>query len=137
MRITDTLRVEHAVFLALFDQVEQMLPHLQTLAEIKVIGRLLGPLLHKHGETEENLAFSALNHILDEKQPFERLHLDHQEKSDLLTQLADASDLIEAQHLLRTAIVLLHAHFLYEDQIAFPQMEKALQNESLEILGNV
>ncbi|MBI5685408.1 MAG: hemerythrin domain-containing protein [Verrucomicrobia bacterium] len=136
MRITDILRTEHTVFVAAFDQIEQMLPQLQTLAEVKLIGRLLEPLLHQHGEKEENLAYSALIHILTEKQPFERLHLDHQEKSDLLAQLAVAPDITEARHLLRTAIVMLRVHFLYEDQVAFPLMEKALQKESLETLGN-
>ena len=137
MRITDRLRVEHGVFLAIFDQVEQMLPKLQTLDEVKVIGRLLEPLLHQHSDLEENLAFSALNHIQKETQPFERLHLDHQEKNDLLTQVAKAGGVTEARHLLRTAMVLMRVHFSYEDQTAFPLMEKALQDESLETLGNV
>ncbi|MCX6899894.1 MAG: hemerythrin domain-containing protein [Verrucomicrobia bacterium] len=137
MRITDALSTEHAVFLAAFDQVEQMMPYVQTLGEVKVIGRLLEPLLHRHGEKEEHLAFSALNHILKDRQPFERLHLDHQEKDNLLAQLAGAGNLAEAQHLLRMAIVMLRVHFLYEEQVAFPLMEKALQDESLEALSRV
>ncbi|MFA6561304.1 MAG: hemerythrin domain-containing protein [Verrucomicrobiia bacterium] len=137
MRITDALSTEHAIFVAAFDQVEHVMPYVKTLAEVKLIGRLLEPLLHKHGEKEEHLAFSALNHIVKDRQPFERLHLDHQEKDNLLAQLAGAGNVAEAKDLLRMAIVMLRVHFRYEEQIAFPLMEKALQDESLETLGNV
>ena len=51
---------EHRVFLTVFDHVERVLPTVKTAGEVALLGRVLGELLHNHGQTENDLAYVAL-----------------------------------------------------------------------------
>jgi hemerythrin-like domain-containing protein len=103
MKITDILVVEHAVFRAFFDDVESVLPSLKTVAEIKLLARLAEMRLRCHGESEQNLAYTALDHMLKEKGHLGRLYSEHREMDARMEQVQRTDDLAEARRLLKSA----------------------------------
>jgi len=137
MNITEVLVTEHAVFLTVFDQIEQALPKLKRLEEAKMLAGLVEALLQDHGDAETNLAFVALDHALDQKGRLDRLHEDHDEIDDHLRQVKTAATLPEAQRLLTAALLASRKHFRREELTVFPLIEKVLQQETLAKLGRV
>ncbi len=135
MKITDILTTEHAVFCALFDQIERTLPHLKSVGEIRTIASLLETLLRNHGDIEQNLAYAPLDHMLEEKKQLTRLFSDHREMDARMKEVQAATDEAKAKRLLLAALVMSRQHFLFEEQTLFPTVEKVLSAESLEQLG--
>jgi hemerythrin-like domain-containing protein len=137
MTIIDGLVAEHRVFLMLFDQMERALPGIKTVDEIALLCRLLEAPLHNHGGAETDLAYIALDHILRQQNRLNRLYHDHQEIDGLLKKVEEIKDLPKARTQLKVALDACRAHFREEEQTVFPLIEKALQRETLEILGKV
>jgi hemerythrin-like domain-containing protein len=133
--ITDALISEHQFFKDLFDQLEGLLPGLKTSTEVRLFAALLERLLRSHADAEDNLAYIALDHALDDQGHLERLHHEHQEIDDRLRRAQTATDFEEARHLLQTAIAASRDHFLYEEQNIFPLLERVLQPDTLKALG--
>jgi hemerythrin-like domain-containing protein len=129
------LVAEHRVFLTVFDHVERILPAVRTTGEVAVLCRLIGELLHAHGQTENDLAYIALDHILAEHRQPTRLYHDHQEIDDLLKEIAKIRDLPKARAQLVAALNACRAHFEDEERVVFPLIERALQPETLRVLG--
>jgi hypothetical protein len=48
MTITDALRTEHAIYLRVFDEIEQALPSLTTPSEVTTMARIIEGLLQNH-----------------------------------------------------------------------------------------
>jgi hypothetical protein len=133
--ILEGLVAEHRVFLTVFDHIERDLPDVRTTGEIALLCRLLQGLLHNHGQTETDLAYIALDHILAEHRANTRLYHDHEEIDGLLKHIATVSDLTQARAQLLAALDACRAHFNDEERVVFPLIAKALQPETLEILG--
>ena len=137
MTIIDGLVAEHRVFLTLFDQVERALPGVKTVDEIALMCRLLEAPLRDHGGAETDLAYIALDHILHQQNHLTRLHHDHEEIDGLLKRVEGIKDLQKARTRLKAALNACRAHFSEEERTVFPLIEKALQLETLQILGKV
>jgi hemerythrin-like domain-containing protein len=137
MTILEGLVAEHRVFLMVFDQIEQALPGVKTREEITLVCRILAGLLHNHGEEENDLAYIALDHILKDHNQHARLYHDHQEIDGLLKAVEKTKDLAEARARLKAALDACRAHFNEEERLVFPLIEKALQQETLQVLGRV
>ena len=137
MKITELLIAEHTLFCSVFDHIELTLPDLKTLGEARLMGRLVETLLRAHAKTEEELAYTALDHVLHEKGQLDRLHLDHHEIDAHLKQVQNAKKVGEARHLLQEALAATRAHFHHEERTVFPLIEKVLQGETLVKLGEV
>ena len=135
MRITEVLTTEHAIFRVMFDYTDRVLPDLKTITEIKLLAQLAEQMLHGHGESEQNLAYAALDHMLKDKGHLGRLYTEHREMDARFEQVHRSDDLEEARSLLKSAIIMSREHFLYEEQVLFPLIERVLQDESLEKLG--
>ena len=133
--ITQTLVLEHRIFRTVFDQVERAFPHVGSAQEVKLLARVVEGLLHEHGETEKNLAYSALDHVLNEDGRLNRLHQDHHEIDEHFKRVHQAKDLAEAQRLLKQGLAATREHFRREEQIVFPFLEQVLQPETLGTLG--
>jgi len=133
--ITDALVTEHRVFLTVFDQVERALPKLDTLAEAKLLGTLVEDLLHGHADAETNLAYAALDHVLEEKGQLDRMNQDHDEIDARLKQVQTARDLAEGRRLLKAALKASREHFRHEEETVFPLIERVLRRETLLSLG--
>jgi hemerythrin-like domain-containing protein len=133
--IIKALVMEHAVFCAVFDQFERVLARLGSEQEAKLLATVAEGLLSSHAETEKNLAYSVLDHVLKEDDRLNRLHQDHHEIDEHFKRVHRASELAEAQRLLKKALVATREHFRREEDIVFPFLERVLQPETLETLG--
>jgi hemerythrin-like domain-containing protein len=135
MKITEVLSAEHTIFLRVFDQIEKALPGVTTLNEVRTFGSVVEGLLEGHAETERNMAYIALDHVLADKDSLDRLHHEHDEIDDGLKRVFAATDCARACSCLRAALDASRKHFRYEEKHIFPLLEFSLRGETLEKLG--
>ena len=133
--ITSTLVLEHAIYSALFDQIENVLPGLNSAGEVKALAMVVEGLLGKHAETETNLAYAALDHVLAEKGNIGRLHQEHKEIDNNFKRVHGANNPAKAQRFLKQALAASREHFRYEEQVVFPLLERVLPGKVLDDLG--
>lgn len=133
--ITKVLIMEHAVFSDVFDQIERVLTTSPSAPEVKVLASVVEGLLRGHGDTETNLAYSALDHALADREALNRLYEDHHEIDDHFKRIHHAADAAEAQRLLKKALAATRAHFRREEETVFPMLEQTLQPDTLLTLG--
>jgi hemerythrin-like domain-containing protein len=136
IKITEALIAEHSVFCALFENIERSLPGMKTVAEIRLAAGLIEGLLVHHRDTETELAYVALDHLLADKGRLDRLNQDHEEISAQLRLARSAKDCGEAKRLLKEALDASRAHFQFEEDSVFPLIGKLLQDVTLEQLGD-
>jgi hemerythrin-like domain-containing protein len=118
-----------------FDQIERALPSLNTPAEIGTMARIVEGLLEGHAKSETDMAYLALDHVLEQDGELKRMHQEHQEIDDRLRKVHAAKTCAEARRLLKAAITVSREHFRGEERSVFPLLEKALQEETLLELG--
>ncbi len=135
MKITEALIAEHNIFLGVFDQIEHALPSLTTSAEVMTMARIVEGMLEGHAKSETNLAYLALDHVMEHNGELKRMHQDHHEIDDRLRQVHTANTCAEARRLLKTAITASREHFRGEERSVFPLLEQVLQEETLAELG--
>jgi len=70
--ITDALVAEHRVFAEIFDQIEDCIPQVTTVAEVKLLAKLVERMLQGHAQTENDLAYSALDQVLGDTAVLDR-----------------------------------------------------------------
>jgi len=133
--ITSTLILEHAVYGTVFEQIERVLPGVNSTQEIRVLATVVEGLLGKHAETETNLAYAALDHVLAEKGQIGRLHQEHKEIDNNFKRVHGASSPAEARRFLQQALAASREHFRYEEQVVFPLLERVLPGRALDDLG--
>jgi hemerythrin-like domain-containing protein len=136
MKITEALVAEHTIFLSVFDQIEQGLPSLTTPVEVSTMASLIERLLEGHAKTETNLAYLALDHVLEHNGELKRMHQDHHEIDDRLRKVHTARTCAEARRLLKSAIAASREHFQCEERSVFPLLERSLREETLTELGS-
>jgi len=135
--VTQALVLEHTVFRTVFDQVERLLPMTESVPEVQRLSGLVEGLLRQHGETEKDLAYSALDHVLEENGRLNRLHQDHREIDEHFKRIRRADELIQARQLLTQALAATREHFRREETIVFPFLDRMLQPETSEALGGL
>ena len=135
MTITEALVAEHTIFLSVFDQIERVLPSLATPAEVSTMASIVEGLLEGHAKTETDLAYLALDHVLEHNGELKRMHQDHHEIDDRLRKVHTANTCAEARRLLKSAILASRDHFRGEERSVFPLLEKSLQEQTLTDLG--
>ena len=133
--ITDTLAREHTLFCNLFDEIGRLLPGVQTVAEVRLLSRLVEGVLAHHADVEQNLAFAALDHALAEKGELKRLYQDHQEIDARLHGAAQATEFAEAVRLLKAGLKASREHFRREERTVFPLFDKLFAPTAMEALG--
>ena len=131
MKITEVLEAEHRVMLIVFDQIERVLPSLEVIREATTLARIVEGMLEGHGQAETDLAYLALDQVLEEKGQLDRLHEEHQEIDANLRRVFSAGSCAEAKRLLATAIASARLHFQFEEQAVFPLLDRALQEDTL------
>lgn len=135
MSIIEALLAEHVVFLRVFDQIERALPSLVTLAEVRTLAGMVEALLEEHARTETELAYLALDHVLEQSGELQSLHQEHQEIDDRLRRVHTAKTCAEARRLLKAALTTSREHFRGEEKHVFPLLAKCLRAETLLELG--
>lgn len=99
------------------------------------MARIVEGLLERHGKAETDLAYLALDHVLEQDGELKRMHQEHHEIDDRLRKVHTAKTCAEARRLLKNAIQSSREHFRCEERAVFPLLEKALQEETLLDLG--
>ena len=135
MRITEALVAEHTIFLNVFEQIERVLPSLTTPAEVQTMANIVEGLLEGHAKTETNLAYLALDHVMQHNGELKRMHQDHHEIDDRLMKVRTASTVAQARRLLKSAISASREHFRGEERSVFPLLERALRPDTLKELA--
>ena len=135
MKITEALVAEHTIFLTVFDQIERVLPSLATQTEVSTMASMVEGLLESHAKTETNVAYLALDHVLEQNGELKRMHQDHHEIDDRLRKVHTAETCAEARKLLKSALLTSREHFQLEERSVFPFIEKVLQQDTLVELG--
>ena len=131
MKITEVLEAEHRVMLIVFDQIERVLPSLEVIREATTLARIVEGMLEGHGQAETDLAYLALDQVLEEKGQLDRLHEEHQEIDASLHRVFTSGSCAEAKRLLTAAIAKSRQHFQFEEQTVFPLLNSALQEDTL------
>jgi hemerythrin-like domain-containing protein len=134
--IIDSLVSEHGVLTDLFDEIKRLLPDVQTVAEVRLLVRLVEGVLSRHADAEQNLAYAALDHALAEKGQLDRLYQDHQEIDARFRRARTATDLGEAVKLLKAGLHASYDHFRREELTIFPMFKKMFDTASLELLAD-
>ena len=111
MKITEILVAEHRIFLNVFEQIERALTGVATLSEARMLARIVKGMLESHASTETELAYLALDHVLQDKGQLDRLHEEHDEIDTSLHLVDLAGDAARARSLLQTAIMASRRHF--------------------------
>jgi hemerythrin-like domain-containing protein len=133
--ITNFLTTEHALFCELFDEVDRLLPDVRTVAEVRLLGRLVEGVLSRHADVEQNLAYAALDQALAEKGELNQLYQDHEEIDACLHHATLAKEFVEAVRFLRAGLKASREHFRREEETVFPLFEKLFDPAALEALG--
>ncbi len=135
MKITEALIAEHTAFSGVFGHIERMLPSLNTLAEVRSLANLVERMLRGHADSEVNLAYAALDQMLEHKGRLDRLNQEHDEIDARIERACEARTLPEARRLLTGVLAASRDHFKREEQSLFPLIEEHLQPGTLCELG--
>ena len=135
-KITDAFLGEHGVFYAQFDQLEAALPTENRIEVLRGSASLLAAGLEPHARLEDDLLFAAMeNKAGVGLGPASTMRAEHEEIEGALRRAVVATDPARARETLLEAIHLARAHFLKEEQVAFPMAEEVLGAEDLRRLG--
>ena len=135
MKITDALVAEHTIYLSVFDQIERVLPSLTSLSEVRTMASVVEGLLQGHSSRETDLAYIALDHVLEHKGELDRMHHEHAELDARLKSIQTATNCTEARRLLKATLGSSREHFRLEERVLFPLLERSLKTETLRELG--
>jgi hypothetical protein len=133
---TQALVQEHAVFLSMFDHIEQLLASAQSVPDVKSLAAVVKDLLQGHGKTERQLADLALQNALADREPLHHLYADNQVIDEHFARVHRATDPAEALRLFHQALTATRAHFHREESHAFPVLEKSAPPDTAWIIGN-
>lgn len=136
MLITDALLGEHGVFYLLFQDLEQVLPALDSIAALQNRIAPLAFSLEAHAALEDELLFAALEpHLGVQSGPLAVMRMEHDQIVNLLKQIPSATDLAQGRALAAQMIEVSRSHFRKEEQVLFRMARKFLDEESLSALG--
>lgn len=136
IKITEALLAEHVVFHNLFDTLEQMLPRIRSLNEVRALAEVLESMLSAHSKVEDRLIMEPLDHCFEEFGQQETFHEEHEEIDAALAFCLKSRDLRKARRLLLDVVVAARSHFDKEERLVFPLAEKALNAKTLVLLGD-
>jgi len=136
MKMTDALLGEHAVFYAIFDNLEKQIPGIESLDNLKSLAELLAAPLIGHAMLENEELFTALDPQLGGQGPLEVMRGEHGEIEGTLQDAANATDLKDLKQQLLRILQVARNHFGKEENVLFPMALSHLGEGKLTALGN-
>jgi hemerythrin-like domain-containing protein len=133
--IKESLALEHVFLGRLFNEVDRLLPEVQTLAEVRFLCRIVENLLSHHADIEQNLAYAALDQALSEQGELDQLYQDHEEIDARFEQAREAAQVAAARRLLKEALAVSSHHFRWEEDSVFPLFDRLFTASALVALG--
>lgn len=135
MNVIDALLGEHAIFYALFDEVESRLLEVRSATEVTALGAPLARALISHARLEDELLFPMLAARDGGGGPLEVMQADHGEIHETLEAALRETDIGAAAGTLQHAIDLARDHFAKEEGVLFPHARELIDSALLEELG--
>ena len=135
MKITDAFLGEHGVFYAQFRHLEEVVPQLGDLAQIKAQAALLTAALESHAHLEDELLFAPLEPHLGQGGPLAVMRMEHQQIEEGLGRMPGLTDAAAAGQLLLQIVAVARGHFAKEEQVLYPMAHQALGEDRLRELG--
>jgi hemerythrin-like domain-containing protein len=135
MKITQALLAEHVVFHNLFDHLEQAVPKLKSLLEVRALAALLESMLKVHSVIEDTLLVEPIEPSLSQIGQDQNFHEEHEAIDADLARVRATRKLDEGRRRLLRAVALARRHFDKEERIVFPLAEKILSPRTLLELG--
>ena len=127
--------VEHITLRKMFNQVEQILPTLSRVEDVRSIAKMVESLLHEHGDVEEHMLLVTLDHSLEHVKQLQHMSQEHGEIDHRLTRACTATDLCAGCKDLKAAMDFSRKHFDNEERKIFPVIQQQLTHNSLLALG--
>lgn len=131
MKITDALLGEHAVFYALFEELERIADSDAPLAAKQMMVRTIGHVLLSHAKLEDELLFPALGQL----PPVRVMLADHEQIERLFEDLGGGTPPADFSSAVGHAIDLTRDHFNKEEMVLLPYADAHLEVSVLERLG--
>lgn len=136
MLITDALLGEHAIFHLLLQHIEQSLPTLDSILALQNRIAAFAFALEAHATLEDELLFIALEpHLGIQGGPLAVMRMEHNQITDLLERIENASELEQGSALVAQMIEITQSHFKKEEQILFRMARQFLDKNQLSELG--
>lgn len=136
MLITDAFLGEHAILYLLFQDIEPILPGLDSVAALRNRVAPLACSLESHAHLEDELLFAALEPYLGTHGgPLAVMRMEHDQIEHLLACVYAASDLTSGRACALQMIEVSRAHFQKEERVLFQIAQQMLGKETLSALG--
>lgn len=136
MLITDALLGEHAIFYLLFEDIEQALPAIDSLAALQHRVAPLAYALEAHAALEDELLFVSLEPYLGvQGGPLAVMRMEHDQIVALFGRIQAATELARGRIFAGQVTDAARMHFHKEEQILFRMAQQALSEEMLRALG--
>ncbi len=135
MKLTDMLRGEHAVFRALFDEIEEMASFAGEVAQIESAMTVLATEIKSHAALEEKLLFPALEPHVKTGELLAEMYADHEKIRSGLGRIENARDLNEALEAVRQTLGIAREHIKNEEEKLYALAEEVLDDETHTRLG--
>lgn len=136
MNIVDALLGEHGILYALLEEVDRVLPELESVDEVRALARVLGAAVQGHAALEDELLFVPLERRLGGRAgPIHGMRTMHEDIDGALERVLSAGVLPEARDQVSSVTELLRQHFMAEEEVIFPMAEEVLDEEMLSRLA--
>jgi len=137
MKITDALLGEHGVFYAQFARLEERVPGLGGVAEVRELAGVLAAALISHAELEDELLFNRMEEELGAPSgPLPVMRAEHAHIDAALAAAAQTRDLESAKRRVLEAVEAAREHFAKEERVLFPAAEQLVPVSVLNELGD-
>lgn len=130
MHFTDALLGEHAVFYALFDQIEELLDDAGSARELTLAIELVRPGLVAHAKLEDELLFPELARANPSSGPLPTMRSEHQQIDELLERIVNMDDLETLRPTISSLLELVREHFLKEEHVLLPMADDAFNEDT-------
>jgi hemerythrin-like domain-containing protein len=135
MRIIEALVGEHGALGAMLDHLQQAVPLVGGVWELRAQISLLRSVLVSQMTIEEDLLFSSLEHAIGRDGPLAALRMEHDKIEDALSWAPQIEDLDEAKRLVLETVNLVRHNFQSEEHMLFNLAEEKLHPDLLVKLG--
>jgi hemerythrin-like domain-containing protein len=138
MLITNVMEVEHRLLNNQADFIEQRLPQVQDISELRGLLENFIAAFESHARLEETLLFRELENYLGAGGTILSLrdNMGHEEMSSAMQHVMAQEDLKEARLKLVKTLNFARKHFIREEQELFPLAEKEMKFSHLAALGD-
>lgn len=135
MRIIEALIGEHGALGAMLDHLEQNVPIVGGMWELRAQVSLLRSVLVSQMTIEEELLFSSLEYAIGRDGPLAALRMEHDKIEDALSWAPQIENLDEAKRLVLETVALARQNFAKEEALLFQLAADKLHPDLLLQLG--